>query len=242
METLASILIATALAAGPTAPSADAAHPVIASSDRMTREELDERTRMSANFPNELHRLYGSEAAGRGHWTTALQQFRLAARYADKYSQHRISLMYWHGVGVERDPALAYAWADLAAERLYPNFVVLREKMWMALDETERARALQVGQPLYDEYADEVAKPRLARAILAGVREITGSRTGFFDGRLQVIGPGGGPHFAGDPGNFDLAPMYAGWRRDPARYWAVEDAIWAAGSVEVGDAERAPGR
>lgn len=39
-----------------------------------------------------------------------------------------------------------------------------------------------------------------------------------------------------------LWPMYAQWRMDADRYWAVEDAIWTHGSVEVGPAEPAPKR
>ncbi|MFE0500853.1 hypothetical protein ACFW0P_08770 [Lysobacter soli] len=243
MEPLTSILLSAALAAGPGVSASQTPAGVIASSDRMTFQEFDERTRMSANFPNELHRLYGSEAAAGGRWGDALRQFRLAARYGDKYSQHRISLMYWHGVGVERDPALAYAWADLAAERMYPTFVVLREKMWLELGEGDRARALSEGAALYDEYGDREAKPRLAAAILRQNKQITGSRVGYNDGRLHVYAPGPGAITGSDSlTGVDLRPMYAPWRMDPQRYWAVEDAIWKDGSVEVGPARKAHAR
>jgi len=243
MELLTSILVATALAAGPTAPSPEALAAVVAPSDRMDATALDERTRLSANFPNERHRLYASESAAHGRWDDALRQFRLAARYADKYSQHRISLMYWHGVGVERDPALAYAWADLAAERMYPSFVVLREKMWLELDSEQRARALREGASLYAQYGDQVAKPRLAAEIMRQNTQITGSRVGYTDGRLYVHAPGPGAYGMGDSmGGFDLRPMYQPWRLDPERYWAVEDAIWKEGAVEVGPARRTRAR
>lgn len=239
MELLTSILFAAALA-GPTTPSPEAMAAVVAPSDHMSASDLDERTRMSGNFPNERHRLYASEHAAQGRFDDALRQFRLAARYADKYSQHRISLMYWHGVGVERDPALAYAWADLAAERLYPSFVVLREKMWLELDQAQRERALVEGAGLYAQYGDEVAKPRLAEEILRQKTQITGSRLGYHDGRLIVSAPGPGADSPADnTGSFDLRPMYAAWRLDPERYWAVEDAIWKDGAVEVGPARKA---
>ena len=241
MELLTSILFAAALA-GPAAPSPEALAAVVAPTDRMSASDLDERTRLSGDFPNERHRLYASESAAQGRWDDALRQFTLAARYADKYSQHRISLMYWHGVGVERDPALAYAWADLAAERLYPSFVVLREKMWLELDEAQRAAALREGAALYAQYGDEVAKPRLAAAILRHKTQITGSHVGYHDGRLIVSAPGPGAESAADSvGSIDLRPMYAAWRMDPDRYWAVEDAIWKDGAVEVGPARKASG-
>ena len=240
MEPLTSILLATALAAGPTTPSPEATAAVVAPSDKMTATDMDQRTRLSANFPNERYRLYASDSAAQGRWDDALRQFTLAARYADKYSQHRISLMYWHGVGVERDPALAYAWADLAAERMYPSFVVLREKMWLELDEAQRARALSEGASLYDQYGDAVAKPRLAAAILRQNTQITGSRVGYTDERLYVQAPGPGAYLVGDPmGAMDLRSMYDEWRLDPERYWAVEDAIWRDGAVEVGPARKA---
>lgn len=246
MELLTSILLATALAAGPTAPAADALKAVVAPSDHVHAADLDERMRKSTNFPNELHRLYGSEAASRGDWGDAMTQFTKAARYADKYSQHRISLMYWHGVGVPRDPALAYAWADLAAERMYPSFVVLREKMWLELDETERARALREGEALYAQYGDEVAKPRLAAVILRQNKDITGSRTGSITSKLQMHAPRPGEIDPMAATGADMGEMYASWRLNPDRYWAVEDAIWQDGSVEVGparkDAKSAPAK
>ncbi|RPE80024.1 sel1 repeat family protein [Vulcaniibacterium tengchongense] len=211
-----------------------AAQAVVADTDRMHARDYDRRTRLARTHPNELWRLYGGDAAAKGQWRDALRHFRRAARHADKYSQHRISLMYWHGVGVGRDRALAYAWADLAAERLYPGFVVLREKMWLELGRDERERALREGGALYAEFGDAAAKPRLQRAILKARSRTTGSRTGYTDGRLQVSGPTGAA--PGGPGDFDLSAIYADWRLDARAYWAVEDAIWKHGNVEVGPA------
>ena len=104
MEWLIAIALGAATAAGPAAQGADGERAVVAETDRMNARQFDERTRMSRTHPNELWRLYGSDAAARGDWGDAMRHFRHAARYGDKYSQHRISLMYWHGVGVERDP------------------------------------------------------------------------------------------------------------------------------------------
>lgn len=237
MEPLGTVVLAIALAAAQADTPPVAADAVVASTDRMTLGELEQRTRLSRTFPNELYRLYGSESAGEGRWGDALDHFRRAARYGDKYSQHRISLMYWHGVGVERDPALAYAWADLAAERLYPTFAVLREKMWMELDAAQRERALREGVALYAQFGDDVAKPRLARAIERHRTGMTGSHVGYSDGRLQVLTPGPAPWSPFDTiGGYDLTPMYAAWRMDADHYWAVEDAIWTHGSVDVGPA------
>ncbi|MGO1003501.1 hypothetical protein [Lysobacter sp. CA196] len=228
-------------AAGSTAAGPTEATPeqlASAETDRIGHRDFDARQRMSATYPNELWRLYGSDAAGRGQWQDASRFFRRAARYADKYSQHRLSLMYWHGLGVPHDRALAYAWADLAAERSYPQFVLLREKMWQELDEAERQRALRQGVAIFDEYADETAKPRMERAVARARSRITGSPAGLTTGNLRVFASRGGSSLF-DPGDsLDLRPMYADWRMDTRRYWAVEDAVWqSGGNVEVGTLE-----
>lgn len=222
-----------ALAAEDASPAAAAS----ADTDLMTRDEYDKRSRVALTHPNELWRLYGSNAAARGDWDDAFRHFRRAAGFADKYSQHRLSLMYWHGVGAPRDRALAYAWADLAAERQYPQFLVLREKMWLELNEAERERSLREGQALYDRYGDQVAKPRFERALAHSRRQITGSRLGDV-GKLQVFAPG--PTGWTDPGTVDLNQMLSSWRWDSGRYWAAEDVIWRHGNVEVGPTELAP--
>lgn len=214
-----------------------------AETDRMHSRDFDSRQRLSSSHPNELWRLYGTQAAGQGQWQDAARHFRRAARFADKYSQHRLSLLYWHGLGVAEDRALAYAWADLAAERGYPQFLLIREKMWGELDAAQRQRALAAGPAIFDEFADAVAKPRLKRAIAHARTQITGSRTGLIISPLVVMASrgGGGPLDAVDAVN--LGPMYADWRMDSRRYWAVEDAIWQNGSVEVGPVQKAdPGR
>ncbi|GAA5067911.1 hypothetical protein [Lysobacter panacisoli] len=241
MELLATFALAAALAAGPgpEEPSPEAVQAVLADTDHMTLRSFDQRTRQSNELPNERYRLYAAQSAVNGNWGDALRQFRKAARYADKYSQHRLSLMYWHGVGVERDPATAYAWADLAAERAYPTFVILREKMWLELDDAQRERAQGIGVALYAEYGDKVAKPRLADAMLHTRTRMTGSRTGYDDGRLQVYAPSVGPGgMGGDADQVEMSAIYASWRLNPKHYWAVEDAIWKHGNVEVGPATK----
>ncbi|MDQ8050851.1 hypothetical protein [Luteibacter sp.] len=238
MELLTSVVLAAALAAGPATPPPEPLEPAVAPTDSIGETDLDERIRFMANFPNELYRLYGSESAGKGQWGDALRNFTKAAQYADKYSQHRISLMYWHGAGVARDPAVAYAWADLAAERAYPSFLVLREKMWLALTPSEKERALSVGEELYAKYGDKVAKPRLAAAILRQKSQITGTRTGQITSKVQVRSPSSGSPDLWDKSGYEMNSMYASWRLDPERYWAVEDAIWKDGSVDVGPASK----
>lgn len=231
-------LAAAATSSGAAAPTDSAAptpeQQAVAETDRIGLREFEIRRRFAATHPNELHRLYGAEAAGKGQWHDAAIHFRRAARYADKYSQHRLSLIYWHGLGQPADHALAYAWADLAAERGYPQFLALREKMWLELDPDQRERALREGRALYAEFGDAAAKPRFERAVARARGQITGSRAGASTDRVQVSASlTGGSIFDGSD-SVDLTPMYADWRLDSRRYWAVEDAVWQNGSVEVG--------
>lgn len=133
-------LCAAALAADPV-ENADAAlaqcdsAAVSVDTDRTHLGDISELLLLAPGHPNERFRFAGAKGAAAGHWEYAFANFHRAARYADKYSQHRISMLYWNGCGVDRDPSAAYAWADLAAERLYPDFVVLRERIWNALDD-----------------------------------------------------------------------------------------------------------
>lgn len=218
----------------------EACREAAADTDRTHLSDVEEQALLAAGHPNERYRLMGAKSAAGGHWPHAWESFRRAARFADKYSQHRISMLYWHGCGVDRDPSAAYAWADLAAERLYPDFVVLRERIWNALDETQRARAIEIGREVYAEYGDAVAKPRFAVALGQAKRNTTGSRTGF-QNRLSVSGkPIGGdprelalPLTSGTPVT-KLGDLYRAKRWTAETYWAREDARWRMSNVTIG--------
>jgi hypothetical protein len=176
----------------------------------------------------------------------SFEKFQHAARFADKTSQLSLALMYWNGEGVAADKATAYAWADLAAERGYPDFLKLREQMWSDLNEDERARAVVVGTGLYQEYGDDVAKPRLEALLQTGRSHRTSSRTGAktygvgvvpinSSGRAAILSQqanhatmGGGSMGGGMMGNrmnTSIGPWIAAMRianisRPPGRYWS----------------------
>ncbi|MCD9029476.1 hypothetical protein LDO26_14875 [Luteimonas sp. BDR2-5] len=223
-----SLLLAVPLVAGlPQAASAQAA------------DALDEEIMSSAGFlaahPDLQNRGRGWEAYNAGRFDEALTWFRRAARYADKPSQGMIAEMLWKGEGVERDPALAYAWMDLAAERHYRGFVLLRERYWAQLDEAQRQEAMIRGEAVYAEYGDVVAKPRIASVLRRERRQSTGSRTGFV-GSLQIMVPGPG----GVMQTIDGSRYYASKFWDPEEYQAWHDAVWKdppTGRVDVGEIE-----
>lgn len=195
---------------------------------------------LSAHHPNERYRLYGQKAAATGNWRDAAKAFRMAARYADKYSQHRLSLLYWHGVGVREDRVLGYLWADIAAERGYPQFLAIRERMWRELSPAQQADVTRRGPALYAEYGDPASKRRFELALTQSRLNVTGSRTGFDGG----VGITSGDKLRGTMANVNdaliLATVHAPSRTDPQRYWEAEDRAWKNGIVrvgEIGDAE-----
>lgn len=185
--------------------------------------------------PDMQNRHRGMTAYEEGRHEEALTYFRRAARYADKPSQAMVGEMIWKGEGTQRDPALGYAWMDLAAERGYPGFTILRERYWAQLDEAQRRDAVARGEDIYAEFGDEVAKPRIATVLRRESRRVTGSRLGFV-GFLTVQIPGPGGQIQSIDGNRFYDKKF--W--DPELYQAWHDAVWMEpneGRVRIGDVE-----
>ena len=164
--------------------------------------------------------------------------FRRAASYADKASMAMLAEMYWKGLGVAQDKPIAYAWMDLAAERMYPNFTILRERYWRELSQAEQDAAIERGQALLAEFGDDAAKPRLERILRTEGRKVTGSRTGAV-GFVRII-PMTGP-MAGKNTTLRADDYYRKDYWEPERYWAWQDEVWKAPqkeNVDVGDVEQ----
>lgn len=196
---------------------------------------------------NEVHRLHAERAYLKGDKRLAAEQYRLAASFADKFSQHRLSLMYWRGDGVPRDRIQAYIWSDLAAERGTPSLLANRERLWKRLTVTEREQVAVSGPDYYAEYGDEVAKPRQQVRMLAESRNHTGTRAGY-DGFKLEMSKVQGVLFGQGPGTpDDLAipvsaeSLYGADRSNPETYWRIQDAILAGGTVEVGELQSEAG-
>lgn len=195
--------------------------------------------------PNEEFRLNGLKAYQSRQYDEAQRRFEMAASYADKYSQHYLSLMNWYGVGIPVDRVQAYIWSDLAAERGSKRLLVIREKMWSGLTAQEQAQVSERGQAFYERYGDEVAKPRAEAEIRRFARNMTGTRVGY---RNQMLDTGGGPvngSFQVDTGSNAAAyaisvsgspdELYGkeGGLRALKTYWQEQDRM-LDGSVEVG--------
>lgn len=185
--------------------------------------------------PDLRFRHLGLKAQGEGRPEEAFVFFRRAARYADKVSQAMVAEMLWTGEGVERDPVLAYAWMDLAAERSYRGFLTLRERYWNRRDPEQQAEAIRRGEAVYAEYGDATARPRIDAALRRARSRMTGSRTGF-TGNVQIFIAGPGGQMLSIDGSRFYDPKF--W--DPELYQAWHDAVWMeprTGNVDIGDIE-----
>ena len=189
------------------------------------------------SHPDVRYRLLGLEENKHGKHADAFRFFQRAAYYADKPSQGMIAEMLWNGSGVAADRPRAYAWMDLAAERGYQGFLLIRERYWHALGESERRDALAQGVAIYAAYGDAVAQPRLATVLRRERRRMTGSRTGFA-GTLKISVPGPAGFEEIDGSKFFDEKFW-----NPKKYQAWHDGIWMKpriGTVTVGEVERAP--
>lgn len=216
-----------AFALQPLEPAAELLAPRL---DTLSFTQLDRAEALGRDHLNELWRVRALRELKLEDSREALEDFRRAARYADKFSQHSLSLMYWHGVGTEADRALAYVWADLAAERGYRDLLLVREKMWMEMDADDRARALEIGPALYADYGDEVAQPRMEQWLRRARADITGSRLGASADRVKLEYPSGRVGVRG-------RDLFDSDRWDPDDYWQAEDRQWR-GKVIVLPAEK----
>ena len=207
--------------------------------DAEAAKKFDVRFALSTHHPNERHRLYAQVAAADGRLSDAVKLFRIAARYADKYSQLRLALIYWQGEAVVQDRIEAYIWADLAAERGYPLFLAVREQMWQQLTPEQQAAALQRGPALHAQFGDAIAKQRFKWKLARSASRAHAKRIG----SIQVL-----PGKVLDgwvPSREEMrawSQAYSPSRVEPDKYWAIEDRVMtkSVGSnvtVTVGDVE-----
>ncbi|MBF6026051.1 SEL1-like repeat protein [Lysobacter niastensis] len=208
---------------------------------------VDDQLKTAIGHPNEEWRLHGLKSYLSGNHDEAVMRFERAAWYADKFSQHYLSLIYWYGEGVPVDRAQAYIWADLAAERGSVPLLAIREKMWASMTPEEQNKVRSTGHDYYVKYGDETARPRAEMEIRRFARTMTGSRLGYRNQQIDITQ--GGP-IQGTFGNSTAGMMtasansngtvegdefYAEERTSLNTYWAAQDAeLGGRGSVGIG--------
>ncbi len=203
--------------------------------DQKEQRVLSTRTFLNAH-PDMKYRQEGWEAYQAGDHALAMEHFRKASRYADKVSQAMVAEMLWKGLGVPADPSMAYAWADLAAERGYPQFIRLREQYWRDLDAAQRERAVRDGQALLAEYADAAARPRMAE-FMKKARQRMRRSASYVSAPNEIRVPDGFGGMVSIPSHRFYDSKF--W--DAKEYQAWQDAVWKdlpQGEVDVGDVEQ----
>ena len=195
--------------------------------------EIVESDTFRNGHPDMRWRQDGLRALERGDERRAFGLFQRAARYADKPSQAMVAEMLWNGRGTLRDRPLAYAWMDLAAERMQPDLLARRELYWSRLGADERAKALELGRAVYADYADDVAKPRQAREMARVLNEMTGSRVGW-SGFMKSTPYRDHKGFE----QIDSTVFFADRYWDQAEYWQWQDDVLRAVDDGPGHASR----
>lgn len=235
-----SLMLALVLSLPALSPVADAQTPPPTPKDNARSTE--DKMIMSSNgfldyHPDLRYRLVGQGHYRKKRYEQALAAFRKAARFADKPSQAMVGEMLWKGLGAPVDRPQAYIWMDIAAERGYRMMLAKRENYWNALTEVERAKALEIGDAYYGEFADNYAKPRLEAKMRKARMHRTGSRVGSNAGSLQIVLPGPGGERV-----IDGSSYYADQFWDPGQYWHLQDTDWkefGEGTVEIGEIQTA---
>ncbi len=112
-----------------------------------------------------------------GRYFRARHSFKRAAYWADKLAQHNLGVMYYHGHGVDQDPAMAWAWFELASERHYPDMVTTARAVFQQLEETEQVRARAIlSEKLLPKYGDAVAVERTHQQMQQALRRPRSAR------------------------------------------------------------------
>ena len=126
------------------------------------------------------HPMERARRAYRAKWYfSAYHHYLSAARWADKFAQFNVGVMYLRGEGVDFDPVRGWAWIKLSAERNYPDMVRMAKDLYAMLDEEQREQARGIYEKeLLPEYGDEVRIPATIDKMERERRRATGSRLG----------------------------------------------------------------
>ena len=221
------LTISMALAASPTHAQKD-----LGAIDRDDQVVLASEGFLNAH-PDMKFRTEGFLAYQDGRFAEARSHFLRAAEFADKPAQAMLAEMAWKGIGQPPDRSIGYVWADIAAERGYRQFVILRERYLSELDATERARAVEEGAAFMQRYGDASAQYRL-------VKHLQRAR------RLMISGRARKDVDVWVPGPYGLRTQirghdfYASKFWEPEQYFMWVDAVWKnppIENVEVGPLE-----
>ena len=100
------------------------------------------------------------------------------APLGDKYAQYMVGYMHLNGKGVAENPAEAYAWYRLAAERGEPEFIMARDALRETLDPAQLEQANSRFAELWQRYGDRKLILDLISRDLEALRRAAPPATG----------------------------------------------------------------
>lgn len=144
-----------------------------------------------------------------GTYATALDDYIDLAEDGDKFAQYRLALMYYFGLGVEKDLVSAAVWAGVAQE---PELIPLRQMYHLMMQEMSVAQKLELKQRLADldlKYGATVMYKE--KRLFPRATDCTGSRVGANCERVNSFG-----RLDDGQGNYERNPLVK-------HVWRTED-------------------
>lgn len=134
------------------------------------------------------------ENFNRHDFKKAFEGYSLLAMFNDKVAQYRLAFMYHHGLGIDKNPLQAYAWAKLSKESqpidqddYQQTYVNLYEQISAQLDELQREHAELLATEYYSKYSLFAVAQRARRLIRKNKTKCTGSLLGVCDRTSRII-------------------------------------------------------
>ena len=117
----------------------------------------------------------------------AFQLFRRAAEQGYAAAQNNLALMYANGQGVSRDFVSAYAWLDVAAEKISGSSE-LRDQVGRQMTADEIARARNLAAQTREGLAQrELAQKRKAVQLIAAMRRTSAAQFAAFQKPSPIL-------------------------------------------------------
>lgn len=137
-------------------------------------------------LPGDYYFGKGNDYWQRGDTAIAIQQWTIAAGWAQKEAQYNLGLAYLKGGAILADRPRGLAWLALAAERKDARFSESLAAAWDEASPDEHDQANRIWRELRVRYADAFALPIARRRFDRELAEITGSRVGM-PGHVSII-------------------------------------------------------
>lgn len=165
---------------------------------------------------------------GDGQYQQAYDQFLVAAQWGNKLAQYNIGTMHQNGQGVAKDPARAWAWLQLSAERDYGALSAIADEVYAELSTEQQSRGTRIlNRELLPKFSDATVLPTVQRYLDRQYRMATGSRLGGSGSSQLIVQPNDELPKVGD--------IYYAKDRWQVSSWLDEEKRWFEAMTQAGD-------